>query len=351
MWNSFRKAKDRHAESVLARNSRSDDTISVADPGGRTTEYAYDHRGERAQVCEFCTFSLDRTGRERPTIRAWLAKSASKMPGLFITCSTEVTGGRRFSAMRRLNPLLLSIRIAFANRSEVLIAHNGLRILPLSPRLSRMPKPFLTALLCAGAAALAAEPFIPSVPDKQPEPPFPPTPPEAGITMLVPGFTVRELPVKLTNLNNLEYAPDGRLFAGGYDGRFHVLRDTNGDGLEDKVDTFAPATNENYPLGMAVKDGALYTVLTNEVVRFRDTDGDGVPETRETVIKNFDDPELMKAGYLMHRRVDSSMAIFSAPIRKVRRGCRMGIRSTSCCTSRPGGTTAFRRGIRSGCPT
>ena len=117
--------------------------------------------------------------------------------------------------------------------------------------------------LLLGVSALAAEPFIPSVPDKQPEPPFPPTPPEAGITMLVPGFTVRELPVKLTNLNNLEYAPDGRLFAGGYDGRFHVLRDTNGDGLEDKVDTFAPATNENYPLGMAVKEGALYTVLTD----------------------------------------------------------------------------------------
>ncbi len=131
--------------------------------------------------------------------------------------------------------------------------------------------------------------------------------------MLVPGFTVRELPVKLTNLNNVEYAADGRLFAGGYDGRFHVLRDTDGDGLEDKVDTFAPATNENYPLGMAVKDGALYTVLTNEVVRFRDTDGDGVPDTRETVIKNFDDPELVKAGYLMHRRVDSSMAIGFGP--------------------------------------
>jgi hypothetical protein len=44
--------------------------------------------------------------------------------------------------------------------------------------------------------------------------------------MLVPGFTVRELPVKLTSLNNIEYAADGRLFAGGYDGRFHLLRDT-----------------------------------------------------------------------------------------------------------------------------
>lgn len=48
--------------------------------------------------------------------------------------------------------------------------------------------------------------------------------PPAAARMLVPGFTIRELPVSLTSLNNIEYAPDGRLFAGGYDGRFHVLR-------------------------------------------------------------------------------------------------------------------------------
>jgi len=56
--------------------------------------------------------------------------------------------------------------------------------------------------------------------------------------MLVPGFTVRELPVQLTNLNNIEYAPDGRLFAVGYDGRVHVLTDTDGDGLEDKAEVY-----------------------------------------------------------------------------------------------------------------
>ena len=171
----------------------------------------------------------------------------------------------------------------------------------------------IAAVLCVSACAFAAEPFIPSVPDKQPEPPFPPTPPEAGIQMLVPGFTVRELPVKLTNLNNIEYAADGRLFAGGYDGRFHLLRDTNGDGLEDKVDTFSRQTNENYPLGMVVKDGEPYAVLTDEVVRFRDTNADGVPDQRETFIKGFDDPDLVKASYLMHRRVDSSMAISFGP--------------------------------------
>jgi len=131
--------------------------------------------------------------------------------------------------------------------------------------------------------------------------------------MLVPGFVVRELPVKLTSINNVEYAPDGRLFAAGYDGRFHLLRDTDGDGLEDKVITFSSETSANYPLGMVVKDGEPHIVLTDEVVRFRDTDGDGVPDRRETVFKGFDDPALVAAPYLNHRRVDSSMAIAYGP--------------------------------------
>src|SRR6185436_5947985 len=52
------------------------------------------------------------------------------------------------------------------------------------------------------------------------------------IQMLVPGFTVRELPLDLNNINNLVYAPDGRLFALGYDGDIFQLKDTDGDGLE-----------------------------------------------------------------------------------------------------------------------
>jgi hypothetical protein len=168
-------------------------------------------------------------------------------------------------------------------------------------------------IAAACSAGIGAEAPIPPVPDKEPEPPFPKSAANAGVQMLVPGFTVRELPVKLTSLNNMEYAPDGRLFAGGYDGRFHLLRDTDGDGLEDRVDTFSPEPSANYPLGMAVKDGEPYAVLTDEVVRWRDTNGDGVPDTRETVVKGFDDPALVTAPYLNHRRVDSSMAIAFSP--------------------------------------
>ena len=131
--------------------------------------------------------------------------------------------------------------------------------------------------------------------------------------MLSPGFTVRELPVTLTSINNVEYAADGRLFAAGYDGRVHLLRDTDGDGLEEKVDTFWTKTSADYPLGLAVRANEPYLVLTNQVVRFRDGNGDGIPETRELFAQDFDLPELTSAKYLLHRRVDNAMAVAFGP--------------------------------------
>src|SRR5579884_3435197 len=58
------------------------------------------------------------------------------------------------------------------------------------------------------------------------------------IQMLVPGFTVRELPLDLNNINCFAYAPDGRLFGLGYDGNVFQLKDTDGDGLEDTATYF-----------------------------------------------------------------------------------------------------------------
>src|SRR6267143_1106736 len=70
--------------------------------------------------------------------------------------------------------------------------------------------------------------------------------------VLAPGFTVRELPVRLSNLNNLRFAPNGRLFALGYDGRVHVLRDADGDGLEDTDKLFWDQPTLSVPVGMAL---------------------------------------------------------------------------------------------------
>src|SRR5439155_18753637 len=76
----------------------------------------------------------------------------------------------------------------------------------------------------------------------------------APVQMLVPGFTVRELPVSLNNVNNVKYRADGKLVALGYDGRIYLLSSRNQrsdgstiqrfndstipNGMEDKVEPF-----------------------------------------------------------------------------------------------------------------
>ncbi len=59
-----------------------------------------------------------------------------------------------------------------------------------------------------------------------------------AVQMLQPGFTVRELPLELTNVNNVRYREDGKLVTLGYNGDIHLLSDTNGDGLEDRAELF-----------------------------------------------------------------------------------------------------------------
>src|SRR4051794_4500327 len=110
------------------------------------------------------------------------------------------------------------------------------------------------------------------------------------IQMLVPGFTVRELPLKLNNINNLVYAPDGRLFALGYDGNVFLLKDTDGDGLEDSASYFFRNERNEIPatIGMAWGPGGLYLPLKGRVVRLRDK-GDGTGEL-ETVTSGWVPP-------------------------------------------------------------
>lgn len=129
------------------------------------------------------------------------------------------------------------------------------------------------------------------------------------VKVLAPGFEVRELPVRLTNLNNVEYADDGRLFAAGYDGRLHLLRETDDDRLEDRVTTFYERASDDYPLGIAVRHDGLYVVRRHAVLRHRDTKGDGVPDVEEVVATGWRSEEVDKDPLMTHRRVDDAIGL------------------------------------------
>ena len=78
-----------------------------------------------------------------------------------------------------------------------------------------------------------------------------PNPPP--VQMLVPGFSVRELPVDLTNINNVKYRADGKLVALSYAGDIDLLSDHDGDGLEEKVERFWENKGSLVaPIGMAL---------------------------------------------------------------------------------------------------
>jgi len=72
------------------------------------------------------------------------------------------------------------------------------------------------------------------------------------VQMFVPGFSVRELPLSLNNVNNVKYRPDGKLVALGYDGRIHLLSDTDQDGLEDHAELFWDKETLRAPIGLAL---------------------------------------------------------------------------------------------------
>ncbi len=72
-----------------------------------------------------------------------------------------------------------------------------------------------------------------------------------AVQMLLPGFSIRELPVELNNINNVLYRPDGTLIALAYNGTIWKLRDTNGDGLEDTASLFWDSKGKlRSPIGM-----------------------------------------------------------------------------------------------------
>ncbi|HEY2951987.1 MAG TPA: ThuA domain-containing protein [Verrucomicrobiae bacterium] len=119
---------------------------------------------------------------------------------------------------------------------------------------------------------------------------------QTNVWMLTPGFAVRELPVKLSNINNLRFTPDGRLTALGYNGRVHILRDANGDGLEDEDTLFWDKPTLSVPVGMAWSKDGLYVSSHGKVSLLRDTDGDGKADVEEVVASDWPPTDVGSGG-------------------------------------------------------
>ena len=119
---------------------------------------------------------------------------------------------------------------------------------------------------------------------------------EPEVRVLVPGFTVRPLPVRLTNVNNLAFAPDGRLYALGYDGRVHRLIDGDGDGLEDRAEPYWDRPTIRVPVGLAWSPEGLYVSSHGKVSLLRDDDGDGKADREEVVASGWPPTDVPSGG-------------------------------------------------------
>ncbi|HET6406328.1 MAG TPA: hypothetical protein VFG14_00485, partial [Chthoniobacteraceae bacterium] len=102
------------------------------------------------------------------------------------------------------------------------------------------------------------------------------------VQILVPGFTVHEVPASLTNLTSIRYRHDGKLVALGYDGRIHLLTDADGDGLEEKSAIFWDKSSIRGPIGIALlpkgdpRGDGVYVASKGKVSLILDKDRDGV---------------------------------------------------------------------------
>ncbi|HWN96562.1 MAG TPA: ThuA domain-containing protein [Methylomirabilota bacterium] len=119
---------------------------------------------------------------------------------------------------------------------------------------------------------------------------------QTNVQMLVPGFFVEELPVKLSNQNNLRFAPDGTLTSLGYDGKIWRLRDTNGDGLEDTAEPFWNKPTLSVPLGMAWSTHGLYVSSKGKVSLLKDTGTDGVADEEEIIAQGWPRTDVGSGG-------------------------------------------------------
>jgi quinoprotein glucose dehydrogenase len=84
--------------------------------------------------------------------------------------------------------------------------------------------------------------------------------------------------------------------------RIYQLRDTDGDGIADKMTVFAEGFNTDVTgiaAGVLHHDGWVYATIAPDLWRFKDTDDDGVADIREIVVHGFG-IHIAYAGHDMH---------------------------------------------------
>ncbi|MEX2336088.1 MAG: ThuA domain-containing protein [Fulvivirga sp.] len=108
------------------------------------------------------------------------------------------------------------------------------------------------------------------------------------VQVFLPGFSVRQLPVSLSDINVVRYGPDGLLYALAYSGHIYRLMDTNGDGLEDKAEKWWDKDPLVSPIGMIVSDVGVFVTSKNKISLLKDTDKDGKADTEDIVISDWE---------------------------------------------------------------
>lgn len=129
----------------------------------------------------------------------------------------------------------------------------------------------------------------------------------AKVQFLAPGFEVKEAPLGdaqtgFPNVNFLRYRHDGVLVAGGYNGKIYLLRDTDGDGIEDASSLFWESETIRAIMGMAVtpkgdaRGDGVFVATLGRVAFIADKNGDGKGDAEIVVADGWAPPQRLAGG-------------------------------------------------------